>query len=126
MLGAALPDDLASGAGPYGPCGVGDDEFCAALDRGTAGALQRVGRSGARRPAPPQWNEPFGAQTRTARAGERTAAAAAAGGGFRDEPQGGGLDGPATRARKARAAARMGSAQRDWLVDPIAASEEPE
>ncbi len=29
---AALPDDLASGAGPYGLCGVDDDKFCAALD----------------------------------------------------------------------------------------------
>src|SRR5450759_278675 len=117
---------LASGAGPYGPCGVGDDEFCAALDRGTAGALQCVGRNGARRFAAPQWDASFRSQARsTGKAQDPTAGAAA---GWRGvvEPQGGGLHGSQARAGEARAAARLGGAQGDRLVDPVAAAEEPE
>jgi transposase len=39
VRGAALPDDLASGTGPYGGGSFRTDEFCAALDRGTSGPL---------------------------------------------------------------------------------------
>jgi hypothetical protein len=42
------------------------------------------------------------------------------------EPQGGGLHGGRARAGEARPAARLGGAQGDRLVDPVAPAEEPE
>ena len=42
------------------------------------------------------------------------------------EPKGGGLHGGRTRAGESRAAARLGGAQGDRLVDPVAPAEEPE
>ena len=55
-----------------------------------------------------------------------TAAGAAAGRRGVVEPKGGGLHGGRTRAGEARAAARLGGAQGDRLVDPVAPAEEPE
>ena len=53
------------------------------------------------------------------------ASGAAAGWRFVDERQGRTLDGRRTRPSQSWRAARMGSAQGDWLVDPVAASQEP-
>src|SRR5215210_1052041 len=123
--GAALPGDLAAGAGPDLSRSGRGAGLRAALGGGTGGALQRVRPGRAGRPAAPERpdREPLdpGAADRPRQAGEKAARR------WRtvDRPQGRRLDRAAPRLGEGASAARLGSPEADRVVDPGAAPAEP-
>src|SRR5215218_6396481 len=123
--GAALPGDLAAGAGPDPPRSGRGAGLRAALGGGAGGALQRVRPGRAGRPAAPerpdrQPSDP-GAAGRPRQADEKAARRRRT----VDRPQGRRLDGAAPRLGEGASAARLGSPEADRVVDPGAAAAEP-
>src|SRR5918997_439762 len=120
--GAALPGDLAAGAGADDPRGGRGAGLRAALGDAAGGALQRPRPRGARRwaAAQRQGRQPAhpGPAGRLGRAGD----GAARGRRGVERPQGRPLDGATSRPGKGACAARLGGAAADRLVRPGAAA----
>ena len=120
--GAAPPSDLAAGAGADLRRGRRGAGLRAALGGRTGGALQRLRPEGARRPAAAEWPHRHAADRRCAVRLVRAGTDAARGRRGVERPQGGRLDGAASRLGAGASAARLGSAAADRLVHPGAAA----
>lgn len=123
---AAFQGDLAVGARPHGFASFGDDGVRRAMNRTVARPLQCRGTRGSRRFTSPQRRIGDDPEARAPGEAARSPSGAAARWRAVVEPQGRELDGRGTGARVGRAAARLGGLEGDRLVDPGAASEEPE
>ena len=115
--GAALPGDLAFGAGPELRGGGSADELRAALGRAIAGTLQRLRAGEPRRPAAKERRGADGADARGAGAPGGAAEDAARRRRGVDGEEGGGLHGGRAGA-PCLGAARLGSAAGDRLDHP--------
>src|ERR687889_370357 len=113
--GAALPGDLAAGAGADLPRGGRGAGLRAALGRGTGAALQRVRPGGPGRPAAAEWPRRNAADRSGAGRPGQAGAEAARGWRRVERPQGGGLDGAAPRPGEGASATRLGGAAADRL-----------
>jgi hypothetical protein len=123
---AAFPRDLAFGAWSHNFAGVGDDGVWRAVDRTIARPLQCRRTRGSRRSTPPQRRIGNDLEARASGEAARSPSRTAARWRAMVEPQGGRLDGGRTRLHVGRAAAGLGGFEGDRLVDPEAASKEPE
>src|SRR5918997_199111 len=120
--GAAPPSDLAAGAGADLRRGRRGAGLRAALGGRTGGALQRLRPEGARRPAAAEWPHRHAADRSGAVRLVRAGTDAARGRRAVERPQGGRLDGAASRLGAGASAARLGGAAADRLVHPGAAA----
>src|SRR5215204_3445942 len=120
--GAALPGDLAAGAGADGARGGRGAGLRAALGGGVGGALQQLRSRGAGRPAAAERPERQPADPGPA--GRLGRAAAGAAGGWRgvERPEGRRLDGAASRAGEGASPARLGGAEAAGVVGPDTAA----
>jgi predicted dehydrogenase len=122
MSSHAFPGDLATGERSFDRRGGVDDLVWAALDRRAGGALQCAWTFGDGRSASRQRGAGEGSDGRTLATSALTFGRTAARRWGLDERQGRGLDGGRTGAGLACAAARLGGAAGDQLVDPEAAT----
>src|SRR3712207_651544 len=120
--GAALPGDLAAGAGTDLPRGGRGAGFRAALAGGTGRPLQRLWSRGAGRPAAAEWPHRNAADRSGAGRLGQAVEGTARGQRAVEWPQGGGLDGTASRPGEGASAARLGCAAADRLVAAGAAA----
>src|SRR5919206_2855601 len=120
--GAALPGDLALGAGAHRAAGLGGAGLRAALGDAAGGALQRPRPRGAGRCAAAERQARQPADRRGALRLGRAGADAARGRRGVERPQGRRLDGAAPWAAEGAPAARLGGAEAHRLVGPGAAA----
>src|SRR5918998_2621748 len=119
--GAALPGDLAAGAGTDLPRSGRGAGLRAALGRGTGGPLQRAWPCGAGRPAATEWPGGEPADQRCAGRPGRAAADATRGRRAVERAEGRGLDGAPAWPGAGASAARLGRAAADRVVPSGAA-----